>query len=541
MKSNVLIVHPDIGLAARLKQLIVSGDDASVGFADTLEYGVAELESFPHLDLCVCGLRYRDEAAQLFAIIREKFPRARLLIVNGEPYKPTIPLGPGVVMLTMPEDEGRFVKICQETFASLHGSLLGHFRLGARFRSDRWSDWYEAYDNVLKRESYVTVVHPWATPEESERFMSTASLMARAGHEHVLAVFLGGEHEGRCYISHEKWTMPDLAQLAERGEKIDARMAVRILHTVAAVLRFWDYNEIPHLPLDASHVSISPAGVVKVRNCVDPNLQFKPLQLEDMTAVASAVLALLPPLGEIPLRVRELINKIRAHPQVVFETSLGDMTVELFNDKAPLTVANFLTYVDRGAYDATVFHHVIRGFVAQGGKFNEDLSEMARIEQIPIEGANGLRNLRGTLAMAQNPEMGSSDTQFIFNLVDNALIQGGLNDHGCLVFGKIVNGIEVLDKIAETKLMTYGKYKYFPAGRIIVRRLRREVPMTVGDVEVAGRELDTQMAAEAPLPEGAHATMFGRGWAKAMTSTDRALSSVSKAILKISTSMISRK
>ena len=150
------------------------------------------------------------------------------------------------------------------------------------------------------------------------------------------------------------------------------------------------------------------------------------------------------------------------------------------------------------------------------------------------EAPNGLCNLRGTLAMAHNPETGLSDSQFIFNLVDNALIRGGLNDHGCTVFGKIVKGIEVIDKMAETKLMTYGKYDCFPAGRIILRRLRRDLTVTVGDVEVAGTELDTQMAAGASMPEKA-TTGLGRGWAKAVTSTDRALTTVSNVLMKFST------
>jgi len=538
MTPNVLIVHPDLALAARLKQLILAGDDATVGFADTFDDGLAVFDDFTYLDLCVSGLPHREDSSRFFALIKERFPRARFLIVNDDPADVPESFEPGILFLTMPQDESGFILICQETFASLHGNLLSHFRLGARFRSDRWSDWYEAYDTVLKREVYVTVVHAWATPEEAERFLSTASLMAQAVHENVLAVFLGGEHEGRSFISHEKWTMPHLAQLAARGQKIDARIAVRILHTVASVLLFWDSNGYPHLPLDATHVSLSPAGVVKVRNCVDPTLPFKPLETDDMTQVANAVQALLPSLAHVPLPVRDLIHKLRAHPQVIFETDLGDIVVDLYNDKAPLTVANFLSYVDRQAYDGTIFHHIIAGFVVQGGRFNQDMTKVLTEQTIPNEASNGLLNLRGTLAMARTNDPHSANSQFIFNLVDNASSMGGVNDHGCTVFGKIVEGLEVIDKMAKVKVTHYDKYHYFPANPITLLRVRRNTSISMSDVVAEAQSLDTHLAVSTQAEVGPQSWVNDPRWVKAMTSTDRALASVSKAILKISTSLL---
>ena len=139
-----------------------------------------------------------------------------------------------------------------------------------------------------------------------------------------------------------------------------------------------------------------------------------------------------------------------ADPVVVFKTSLGDIEIQLNPDKAPVTTANFLAYVDKKFYDGVIFHRVVRGFVAQGGGYTADMQQKQTDAPIKNEATNGLHNLRGTISMARTNDPNSATSQFFLNLVDNSgkLDPGGVSPEGYAVFGKITKGIEVMDKIA---------------------------------------------------------------------------------------------
>lgn len=138
-------------------------------------------------------------------------------------------------------------------------------------------------------------------------------------------------------------------------------------------------------------------------------------------------------------------------PKVVFTTSLGDFTVELYPDKAPKTVENFLEYVNSGFYDGTAFHRVVDNFMVQGGGFTRDLKHKPTRPAITNEANNGLSNMRGTLAMARTMDPHSATAQFFVNVVDNPRIDysGDQNAQtwGYCVFGKIIAGMDVIDKI----------------------------------------------------------------------------------------------
>jgi peptidyl-prolyl cis-trans isomerase A (cyclophilin A) len=136
---------------------------------------------------------------------------------------------------------------------------------------------------------------------------------------------------------------------------------------------------------------------------------------------------------------------------VRFETSLGAFTIELFADDAPLTVENFLQYVDDGHFDGTVFHRVIPGFVIQGGGLEADMSQRKTRAPIKNEGANGLKNRRGTLSMARTNDPHSATSQFFVNLVDNAFLDRNPGNPGYAVFGRVAEGMDVVDAIAAVK------------------------------------------------------------------------------------------
>ncbi len=142
------------------------------------------------------------------------------------------------------------------------------------------------------------------------------------------------------------------------------------------------------------------------------------------------------------------------NPVVVIETSLGDITVELLADKAPKSVENFLGYVKDGFYSGTTFHRVIRGFMIQGGGLTPDMQRKPTKAAIANEAANGLKNTRGTIAMARTGEVNSATSQFFINTVDNTPLDHKSNDpagFGYAVFGKVTGGMDVVDKIENVK------------------------------------------------------------------------------------------
>ncbi|MCX7015518.1 MAG: peptidylprolyl isomerase [Candidatus Sumerlaeota bacterium] len=135
------------------------------------------------------------------------------------------------------------------------------------------------------------------------------------------------------------------------------------------------------------------------------------------------------------------------NPVVILKTSMGDIEIELLQDKAPITVANFLGYVKDGFYDGTIFHRVMSNFMIQGGGMTRDGREKPTKAPIKNEAANGLKNEKYTVAMARTGEVDSATSQFFINVADNALLDHGVRDYGYAVFGKVIKGQDVVDKI----------------------------------------------------------------------------------------------
>lgn len=162
------------------------------------------------------------------------------------------------------------------------------------------------------------------------------------------------------------------------------------------------------------------------------------------------------------------------NPMVNISTSLGDLTIELYPDQAPETVENFLQYTGDGFYDGTIFHRVIPGFVLQGGGFTADMERKPTRDPIQNEADNGLENLRGTLSMARLPDPHSATSQFFVNLVDNPHLdhQGG-GQWGYAVFGKVVEGMEVIDEIAGVETTTRSGHSDVPAEPVVIEEARR--------------------------------------------------------------------
>jgi peptidyl-prolyl cis-trans isomerase A (cyclophilin A) len=160
--------------------------------------------------------------------------------------------------------------------------------------------------------------------------------------------------------------------------------------------------------------------------------------------------------------------------EVVFSTNQGDIIIELYPDKAPITVKNFLSYVDEGFFSDTIFHRVIPNFMIQGGGFTKDMKQKTTKAPIKNEADNGLRNSRGTLAMARTSVVDSATGQFFINLTDNSFLDHGVRDFGYAVFGKVVSGMDVVDKIAAVKTTTMAGQQNVPVEPVIVTSAKRK-------------------------------------------------------------------
>jgi peptidyl-prolyl cis-trans isomerase A (cyclophilin A) len=159
---------------------------------------------------------------------------------------------------------------------------------------------------------------------------------------------------------------------------------------------------------------------------------------------------------------------------ILFETSLGDFTIELLEKEAPVTVENFFKYVDSEFFDGTIFHRVIPGFVIQGGGFTEDMAQKKTNPPTKNEADNGLKNLRGTLSMARTNDINSATSQFFVNLKDNDFLDHSRGNFGYAVFAKVTKGMDVVDKIAAVKTGRKRGHDDVPADAVTVKSARRE-------------------------------------------------------------------
>jgi len=164
------------------------------------------------------------------------------------------------------------------------------------------------------------------------------------------------------------------------------------------------------------------------------------------------------------------------NPKIAMDTSKGEIVIELYADKAPQTVKNFLAYVDAGFYDGTIFHRVIRGFMIQGGGFSTDMKQKQTQPPINNEADNGLRNERGTIAMARTPNPHSATAQFFINTVNNEFLNHtnkSPQGWGYTVFGRVAEGMTVVDAISGVNTGTRGGMRDVPTDPVVIIRAAR--------------------------------------------------------------------
>ena len=164
-------------------------------------------------------------------------------------------------------------------------------------------------------------------------------------------------------------------------------------------------------------------------------------------------------------------------PVVVIESSVGEIRIELDQEKAPITVKNFLSYVDEGFYDGTIFHRVIDGFMIQGGGFTKGMTQKTTKPPIKNEAGNDLKNNRGTIAMARLPSVDSATSQFYINVADNASLNHQNNSpggFGYAVFGRVIDGTDIVDQIKKVPTTVRNGMRDVPVEPIIIKTIRRD-------------------------------------------------------------------
>ncbi len=172
-------------------------------------------------------------------------------------------------------------------------------------------------------------------------------------------------------------------------------------------------------------------------------------------------------------------KKVQKNPMVLVKTSMGSFTIELYENEAPITVKNFLNYVDKKFYDDTIFHRIIPTFVIQGGGFTNDMMKKSVGPPIKNEASNGLKNEKYTLSMARTGEINSATSQFFINLKDNTSldqVDKTTRGYGYAVFGKVVDGTDVIEEIRRVKTTTKGQYKDVPVKPVVMKTARRIEP-----------------------------------------------------------------
>jgi peptidyl-prolyl cis-trans isomerase B (cyclophilin B) len=175
--------------------------------------------------------------------------------------------------------------------------------------------------------------------------------------------------------------------------------------------------------------------------------------------------------GSLPAAEKD--NPAKGNPMVILSTSMGDIKIELYPDKAPVTVQNFLDYVKAGYYDGTIFHRVIPKFMIQGGGLTADMQDKRQGQKAPIknESSNGLKNEVGTLAMARTSAPDSATSQFFINVSDNGFLNkdSAPDKVGYAVFGKVVEGMDVVKKIEQVKTGTKGPHQNVPVDAVTIK------------------------------------------------------------------------
>jgi len=325
MVKTVVVVQPaGAELDALMEMLKRIGPEVRFVKVEDGAAADATVSKMEQIDLLISEVYFENaDGLQFLYGFRTSRPNTPVLIATRYDLSDFQEYLAGLTQMTAPFDEQALGQFLRPILGILEGQQWGNMLIGNKVGSDRDGARYAATDVSVKRQVYLTILHADAGPEEVNNFKASATYMARAGHSNVTAVYSAGDYQGRHYLVREFWAAHNLQDLANQGEKMEPRLAARIIATVCNVLMHWEKNGFAHPALEAKDVTVTPNGVIKIDNCVDPSLEGQPRPSNQLEALSVALKAVLPPNEELSVRMRNLLNTMR-QPDV----SLGGVMAE---------------------------------------------------------------------------------------------------------------------------------------------------------------------------------------------------------------------
>lgn len=313
MVKTVVVVQPagDVldSLMEMLKRIapevrVVKIDDGAAAEASVAKIG--------QIDLLISEVYYENaDGLQFLYNFRVARPNTPVLIATRYDLSDYQEYLQGLTQMTAPFNEQDLGNYLRPLLGIIEGQQWGNMLIGNKVGTDRYGYRFSATDVSVKRQVYLTILSDTASPADTDNFKASAAYMAKAGHSNVTAVYSAGEDNGRYYLVREFWQAHNLEDLQAAGEKLEPRLAARIVATVCNVLLHWETNGFAHPVLEAKDVTLTPNGVIKIDNCVDPSLQGQSIPQGQLQNLAMALKGVLPPNEELSVRMRNLLNTMR--------------------------------------------------------------------------------------------------------------------------------------------------------------------------------------------------------------------------------------
>ncbi|MEM1058864.1 MAG: SUMF1/EgtB/PvdO family nonheme iron enzyme [Verrucomicrobiota bacterium] len=313
MVKTVVVVQPagDV-LDALMESLKRIGPEIRFVKVEDGSAAAAAIAKIGTIDLLISEVYFENaDGLQLLYNFRTERPETPVLVATRYDLSDYKDYLVGLPQITAPFNEAELGHHLRPVLGILEGQQWGNMLIGHKVGADRDGARYAATDVSVKRQVYLTILKQDASPQEVQNFKASAAYMAKAGHSNVTAVYAAGEFGERSYLVREFWAAHNLQDLADAGEKIEPRLGARIIATVCNVLLHWEKNGFAHPVLEPKDVTVTPNGVVKVDNCVDPSLNGQSAPQSPLAPLSNALKAVLPPLDELSVRMRNLLNNMR--------------------------------------------------------------------------------------------------------------------------------------------------------------------------------------------------------------------------------------
>jgi formylglycine-generating enzyme required for sulfatase activity/CheY-like chemotaxis protein len=316
MPKTVLLVQPNPDLFQTLSDILkqIPGDiqvvAASTGADAQMAYSTVE-----SVDLLITEV-YLEGADGLGLLynFRQRFPQCPVLITTSFDLKDYQPYIEGLPQFVPPFQVETLTGMIVDSLGVVEGQVWQPYKVGKHVGRDRWGDCYEAFDQGVKRKVYLSVLNAGASPEQIDTFQKWAAAMASSVHPNVTAVFAAGENQGRYFFAREFWLARSLQDMIQAAESLEPRLAARIIHTVTTVLLFWESNKYAYRELTATDVTVTPNGIVKLVNAIEPTATLGQNAVPSLHCLATALEALLPK-TDLPPRLVALLNLMKT-PEV---------------------------------------------------------------------------------------------------------------------------------------------------------------------------------------------------------------------------------